>query len=108
MGACSGWNPPFTPAQNRCGHHTQHPAHALALEFQLSAAATFLLLSSPLFGKSVTHQQQTRISFAQTTPWCKPASARTRCGGVSLQVQIVPLGNKIFTFTAVGTGVDLG
>ncbi len=27
---------------------------------------------------------------------------------MSLQVQIVPLGNKIFTFTAVGTGVDLG
>ena len=27
--------------------------------------------------------------------------------GVSLDVQIVPLGNNIFTFNAVGTGVDL-
>jgi len=27
--------------------------------------------------------------------------------GVSLQVQIVPLGNNIFTFKAEGTGVDL-
>jgi hypothetical protein len=26
---------------------------------------------------------------------------------VSLQVQIVPLGNNIFTFKAEGTGVDL-
>ena len=27
--------------------------------------------------------------------------------GVSLQVQIVPLGNNMFTFKAEGTGVDL-
>jgi len=27
--------------------------------------------------------------------------------GVSMKVQIVPLGNNIFTFNAVGTGVDL-
>ena len=27
--------------------------------------------------------------------------------GVSMQVQIVPLGNNIFTFKAQGTGVDL-
>ena len=27
--------------------------------------------------------------------------------GVSLEVQIVPLGNNIFTFKAQGTGVDL-
>jgi hypothetical protein len=27
--------------------------------------------------------------------------------GVSLEVQIVPLGNNIFTFQAVGAGVDL-
>ena len=27
--------------------------------------------------------------------------------GVSLEVQIVPLGNNIFTFKAEGTGVDL-
>ena len=33
--------------------------------------------------------------------------SRGGINGVSLQVQIVPLGNNIFTFKAEGTGVDL-
>src|SRR5258708_3742295 len=48
MGACSSWNHPLTPAENRRGDHTQHPAHPLALEFQFSTAATFLLLPDAL------------------------------------------------------------
>jgi len=33
--------------------------------------------------------------------------SRGGINGVSLQVQVVPLGNNIFTFKAEGTGVDL-
>src|SRR5258708_2906315 len=48
MGACSSWNHPLTPTQNRRGDHPQHPAHPLAVKFQFSTAATFLLLPDAL------------------------------------------------------------
>jgi hypothetical protein len=49
IGACSGWNHPLAPTENRRGHHSKHPAHSIVVEFQLpTATALWLLLGSLL------------------------------------------------------------
>src|SRR6201993_2629801 len=44
IGACSGWNHPLAPTENRRGHHSKHPAHSIVVEFQLPTATALLLL----------------------------------------------------------------
>jgi hypothetical protein len=97
VGACSGWNHPLAPTENRRGHHPKHPARSIVVDFQLPTATALLLLLGSLLRVSfrvvLTPAPENNGGFGGASSDAAPAASFSRLFGKTLC-------HRLFTYPA--------